>query len=567
MGESALAFREVFSNPNLRRLEFAATGSTIGAWAYSIAVSVYAFNTNGAKAVALVWVIRTIPAGLASPLLGVIADRYPRKRVMIASDLGRGILILVAALLVWKGSAPIAVYVLTGVITVVGMAFEPAQAALLPTLARTPTELTAANVTSSTIDSVGFFAGPAIGGALLAFTNVQTVFVFTTILIVWSAWFVNRIHPPEEEVAADAAAAATAAQEPLGEASEKLLTSALAGFRTIGSNQRLLIIVLLFAATSVVLGATEVLVVTVAIDLLHIGNSGVGYLNGAFGVGALVGAVVSAGFVGIRRLSVPFVIGALLIGAPLGLIAARPTTALAIVCFGAVGAGNTLLDVSGFTLLQRAVPQAVLARVWGVLQMIFLAALGIGAALAPLLLAGLSIEATLAVVGLSVAVLVILIGPRLIRIDASATAPAADRLELLGRTPIFAPLPGATLERLAGQLMPLSVEPGHVLIREGDHGDRFYLISSGQMDVAVEGKPVATLGPGDHVGEIALLRDVPRTATVTATTVAELYALTREDFLGAVTSHVASREAAEATTAERLSGLQGVSGRIPLPRV
>jgi MFS family permease len=317
----------------------------------------------------------------------------------------------------------------------------------------------------------------------------------------------------------------------------------------------------------VVLGATEVLVVTVAIDLLHIGNSGVGYLNGAFGVGALVGAVVSAGFVGIRRLSVPFVIGALLIGAPLGLIAARPTTALAVVCFGAIGAGNTLLDVSGFTLLQRAVPQAVLARVWGVLQMTFLISLGIGSALAPLLLAGLSIEATLAVVGLSVALLVVILGPRLIRIDAAATAPAADRLELLQRTPIFAPLPGTTLERLAGQLIPLSVEPGHVLIREGDHGDRFYLIASGQMEVAAEGKPVATVGPGDHVGEIALLRDVPRTATVTAASAAELYALTREDFLAAVTSHVASREAAEATTAERLQGLQGAIGRIPLPRV
>jgi MFS family permease len=563
--ESALAFRAVFSNPNLRRLEFAAAGSTIGGWAYSIAVSVYAFDSNGAKAVALVWVIRTIPAGLASPLLGLVADRFPRKRVMLASDLGRVVLIVVAAILIWAGAEPIAVYVLTGVITLVGMAYEPAQAALLPTLAKTPAELTAANVASSTIDSVGFFAGPALGGVLLVVTTPQVVFLITAALTLGSAAFVAGIHPPEEEAVAEAALAEAA--EPAAEEAEQAVEGVLAGFRTIGTNQQLVIISLLFAATSMVLGATEVLIVTVAIDLLHIGNSGVGYLNAAFGVGALLGAFVSAGFVGIRRLSVPFVIGAFLIGAPLALLAGVSTTGLAVVCLGGVGLGNTLLDVSGFTLLQRAVPQEVLARVWGVLQLIFLAALGIGSALAPALLAGLSIEATLAVIGIAVPVLVIALGPRLIRIDAAATAPAADRLELLGRNPIFAPLPGQTLERLATQLMPLSLTAGHVLIREGDAGDRFYLISSGRMDVSVEGKPVNTLGPGDHVGEIALLRDVPRTAPVTSATAAELYALTREDFLSAVTSHVASRQAAETTMTSRLSGLQGVLGRVPVPRV
>jgi len=212
-------------------------------------------------------------------------------------------------------------------------------------------------------------------------------------------------------------------------------------------------------------------------------------------------------------------------------------------------------------------PQAVLARVWGVLQLTFLAAFAIGSALAPALLAGLSIQGTLAVVGLSVPVIVILLGPRLIQIDAAATAPAADRLELLRRSTIFAPLPGTTIERLATQLMPLSVPAGHVLIREGDVGDRFYLIAEGRMDVSVQGVAVATLGTGDPVGEIALLRDVPRTATVTSASDAELYALTREDFLEAVTSHVASRQTAEATITSRLAGLEGAIGGVVIPRV
>jgi len=158
------------------------------------------------------------------------------------------------------------------------------------------------------------------------------------------------------------------------------------------------------------------------------------------------------------------------------------------------------------------------------------------------------------------------LGPRLIRIDELATAPARDRLELLGRNSIFAPLPGLVLERLAAQLISVPVSMGESIIREGDHGNRFYLIAAGQVDVRAESRHVATLGPADHVGEIALLRDVPRTATVIAKKPVELYALTPEDFLSAVTSHAASTSAAESTVATRLTELQEVLGRTPLPR-
>jgi hypothetical protein len=158
------------------------------------------------------------------------------------------------------------------------------------------------------------------------------------------------------------------------------------------------------------------------------------------------------------------------------------------------------------------------------------------------------------------------LGPRLIRIDEAAAAPARDRLELLGRNSIFAPLPGAMLERLAAQLIPVSASADETIIREGDYGDRFYLIAKGQLDVSAESRHVATLGLVDHVGEIALLRDVPRTATIVATKPVELYALTREDFLSAVTSHDASTLAAESTVTTRLTELEGVLGGIPLPR-
>jgi MFS family permease len=563
VGESARAFRGAFSNANIRRLVLADAGSTIGAWTYSVAVAVFAFEKGGANEVALVWIIRTIPAGLASPFFGLVADRYSRKLVMLTSDLGRAVLTLVVATMMWEGAPPISIYLLVGVITLIGRAFDPASAAMLPNLAETPEELTAANVTASTIDSVGYFAGPALGGILLAVASPPAVVALTAILILWSALFVSLIRPPQAE-AVEEAAVRPAAESP--GASERILAGMIVGFKTVGTNQRLAIIVGLFGAVSLVLGATEVLIVNIAIDLLHLHQSGVGYLNAAFGVGALIGALVAAGFVGIRRLSIPFLVGAILIGIPLALLAVSSSTGLALVYLGALGLGNTILDVAGFTLLQRAVPEKVLARVWGVLGLTLSVAFGVGAAIAPALLAKLSLRETLAVLGASVPALAILLGRRLIAIDTAATAPAADRIDLLRRTPIFAPLAGTTLERLAGQLIPLSVPAGHVLIRQGDPGDRFYVLAKGMMEVTADGKAVATIGPGDYTGEIALLRDVPRTATVTSTTACEAYALSREDFLGAVTSHVTSQEAAESAVSSRLAGLHGATGRLPIPR-
>lgn len=157
------------------------------------------------------------------------------------------------------------------------------------------------------------------------------------------------------------------------------------------------------------------------------------------------------------------------------------------------------------------------------------------------------------------------LSPRLTDVDEVATERARHRLELLWRSPIFAPLPGVMLERLAGRLIPASVSADETIIREGDYGDRFYLIAAGRVEVKAESRHVATLGPGDHVGEIALLRDLPRTATIVAKNPVELYAFTRNDFLSAVTSHQASTRAAERTAALRLTELEAVLGSTSFP--
>jgi hypothetical protein len=478
---------------------------------------------------------------------------------MAASDLIRAALIVAGAIFIWADMSPDFVYAVATANSIVRVPFPPAAAALLPGLARSPSELTGANVATSAIESVGFFAGPALAGIILAVSTVQVAFLVTAGALVWSAFFVSRIQRPA------AAAGETAAEESLeaeiAESGRRWVDELAQGFKTLLHDSRLRILVGLLGATTAVVGAVEVLTVAVAITLLHIGQGGVGYLNAVFGIGALLGAVAGAGLVGTRRLAAPFIVSALVLTLPIALIGVAPYTGVAVAAFVLTGLGNTVLDVAGFTLIQRAVPESVLARVFGVVQLTWLTTIGVGAIVAPALISALGIKTTLIVTGLVVPGLIAVVGPRLIRIDNEATAPEVERLRLIRGTPFFAPLPGAMIEGLASRLTPLSVDAGSSIIKEGEAGDRFYLIAEGRVDVSAGGTHVNTLGVGDFVGEIALLRDVPRTATVTAESPVRLYSLERDDFLSTVTSHASSHEAAESVVAARLTGLSGAVSR------
>jgi MFS family permease len=540
VAESLEAFAAVFRNPNLRRLELAWAGSTIGYWSYGIALAVYAYQAGGTAAVGLVGLIRILPSALASPFAALLADRFPRRRVMILADVVRAAALLLAGLAVVLGLPAGLVYALSAVFSLASSTFRPAQAALLPSLASRPEELTAANVASSTIESVGIFLGPALGGVLLATTSTPVVFFVAAGTLLWSALLVGRIQV--------AAAAERPTTRPGGLGGELL-----AGFRAVGGDGRLRLLVGLFSAQTLVGGVLNVLLVVVALELLATGEAGVGYLNSAIGVGGLLGALVALGLVS-RRLAPGFALGLLLWGLPIALLGVWPDLWLALLLLGLVGVGNTLVDVAGQTLLQRAVADEVLARAFGVLECLLLGTLALGAALAPLLIAGLGIRPALLATGLLLPVLALLTWRRLVNIDAVARPPERE-LALLRGVPIFAPLPAPTLEGLASHLVRLRVPAATQLFQQGDPGDRFYIIAAGQADVAVDDQH-KTLGPDDYFGEIALLRDLPRTATVTAQTDLELYALGREEFVAAVAGHPPSAEAADTVIATRLSSLR-----------
>jgi MFS family permease len=541
LAESLQAFADVFRNRNLRRLELAWLGSSTGEWAAIVALSVFAFESGGAAAVGLVVLIRMLPAAVAAPFSALLADRFSRTRVMVAADLIRALAVAGAAVAVFADAPAGVVYALAGLVAVVSTAFRPAQASLLPNLARRPQELTAANVASSTIESVAFFAGPALGGLLLAATSVGVVFAAQAVAFLWSALLVHQI------VVEPVLATEAAAREQRGIGRELA-----AGFEAVARDNRLRVLIGLFGAQTLVGGALNVLVVATALELLDVGEAGLGLLASADGLGGLLGAAGALLLVGRHRLAATFGAGILLWGVPLALIGVWPEYVVAFAMLVIVGVANTIVDVAGLTLLQRGVDDSVLARVFGVLETLVLAAIALGGVLAAVLISWLGIRGALVATGAFLPALALLTWRRLAAIDAAAEVPS-DRVALLRSGPIFAPLPPPTIEHLAISLDPVTLAPGMQIIRQGEPGDRFYVVAEGELAVSMDGREMTTLGAGAYFGEIALLRDVPRTATVRARTQALVYALDRDEFIAAVTGHAESADAADAVIATRLS--------------
>jgi predicted MFS family arabinose efflux permease len=535
---SFAAFGDVFRNPNLRRLQVAWVGSVAGQYSFAIAIAIYAYRHGGAGAVGVMALIRTIPSAVVAPFVSAAGDRFHEERVMLVADILRAAIVGGMALAVFADGPPVLVFALAALGPIVATAFHPAQAALLPKLARSPEELTAANVSSSTIESVSAFAGPALGGIVLATWGVGAALVLTVVTYVWSALLVMRVRPERAPVRV----------QPPNEAREPMRREALAGFRAVLAEPALRVIVALYGAQTVVAGAMGVLVVVAALRLYDLGSGGVGWMYSACGIGGVIGAAVALALVGRQKLAADFGIGLLLWGMPFLLMAIWPNTVVALLMLGVLGIGNTLVDVSALTLLQRNAPEAVRARVFGVVESMLAATIGLGAILAPLLISLFGIRVALFATGAFLPVLAALLWRNLVALDSGSPA----HLELLRAIPIFAPLPPQALERLARSLVPVHVAAGDVLFHAGDEGDRFYVVEAGELavDLATSTK---VEGPGRWVGEIALLRDVPRTATVRAVTDAELLALDRDEFLGAVTGHAPANAAANEIVGERLA--------------
>jgi MFS family permease len=545
MRDTLRALRGVLASPALRRLQLAWAASMTGGLAYMVTLSVVAYrHGGGAAGVGLLMLVRMVVSAACAPFTAILADRRSPKRTMIGSDGLRAVLVVVLAVAVHSSAGIVVIYVIACTISAVSTAFRPAQAVLMPALARSPEELTAANAVSTTIESAAIFAGPGIGGLLLAVGGPAISFAACGAMLVWSATLVSLVPEPELD----------RTKQP-DEAGESFVHMVTGGARALLSSPLLAVVVGLYALQCVVAGGLAVFTVVLALQVLHIGNAGVGYLDSAFGVGGILGGVAAAMLAAGRRLALAFGLGVLVWGVGIALVGVASSTVIVLLLLAGVGAGNTVVDVAAITLLQRSAPAQVIGRVFGVLESILLGAIGVGSILAPALISLLGVRSTIVITGLLLPVAVVASGRWLVRLD-TLPAAAAAHVELLRELTVFAPLSEPALEQIAAHLRPVAVAAGTAVVREGDPGEDFYIVERGELAVSVAGAAAAPIAAGGFFGEIALLRETPRTATVTATTDCTLLALEREQFLAAVTGHAESAAAADLVVARRLAALR-----------
>jgi MFS family permease len=526
-------FATALRNPRIRAVLFAFSLFSVAEWARWVALLVYGFDRAGPAGSGLMAVLQLVPAGVVTPFSSSLADRYPRAQVLTWAYLLSGIGDLAAAGALRAGAPFVVVAGFAFVGTTGILMIRPTQSSLMPSLAATPDELTAANVGSTFTEGASLLVGPLLAAGVLLISGPGAMLAVTGLGLVVGGLLITRI--PKQRVTAIRADR----------------VDVFGGYRELWRQRGGGLIVGLLTLQAAVWGMVDVLIVTLAIRELGFGSSGAGLLSACLGVGGLVGGACAVVLVGRRRLAPAFALGIALWSAPLVVIGLFLAPAPTIAMLAVSGAGFSLLDVSGRTLLQRAVPDEMLGRVFGVVESSYMAAWGVGSLVAPALLDLLGIRWTLAAAGCLLPLAAALTWRTLSIVDREAPLPGPE-LDLLREIGMFAALPEAVLEQMTRHLVHVARPAGDTIIREGEAGDLFYVVTDGTVRVTAKGREIARSGPGDYFGEIALLRDVPRTATVSALTDVRLLTLEREHFLRAVTGSESSVASANTEIDRRL---------------
>ncbi len=533
------SIRAAIANPDIRRLEASWTGGIAGDWVLLVALLVIAYDAGGALTVGLLGLVRMLPSTLIAPLAGIPAARFGSARVLVAVNLIRAASAFGCIVVVLIGGSIVATFVLAAIAATSGAMVRPIQTALLPSLARTPGELVAGNSVSSLGEAAGMFVGPLVGGILVVTAGTSWALGAAALLFAGAALAVSRLDTGEE--------IATIRALEGGEARPSLL----AGFRALAHRPGPALVVVGFMSQVLVRGLLVTLLVVTSVDLLGLGDGGVGWLNAAVGAGGLLGALTAAGLSGRVPLSRVFAISLVFWGLPIAFVGAIPVPVLALAALFVTGLSNASLDVAGFTILQRSLTLPERVPVFGLFEGGVGVMMAVGGIVAPLLIALFGTRGALVISGALLPTVALLTWPRIRRIERESMVPE-ERLRLVRSIPLFAPLNLSALERLASAMTPVSFERGDVLMREGEQGDRYLVIELGACDITQGGTFLRVASDGDGIGEIALLRGVPRTASVVATGPIRGYALDALSFRSAMAGPSAWA-AAEAVMAERLN--------------
>lgn len=512
----------VLANRSLRRVEIAFSGFGAAEYGVWTAMLVYAYGQGGAMTAGLVAAAQLIPSALIGPLAAAVADA---RGGMFALKFGyfwqAAAMAGTAVVLLAGGPAPLA-YVLAAAGACAISITRPAQAAALSELVRTPDELTAGTALSSWIEGASGLVGPALAGLLIYLHGPGLAFAVYGAVVAMGGLLIASLRPPPH------GRASGASESPdLGN-----VGNALAGLVTLRAEPETRALLGIAGVQYVAIGALDVLTVVLAVSVLRLGSPGAGYLGAAFGAGGVLGGLLALSLIGTRSLGRPLIGSSLAWAAAFAALAFWTTTASAFGLLIVAGVARAVLDVAGRGLLARITAAHLLARVFGVLEGLSDVGLAIGSLLVPVLISLADARAALVGVAAVIALAAAAALPRLRSLDLRGVSPA--KLVLLSNHALFAALPAPVLEALARELEPVSIPGGRQVIREGDVGDHFFLVSRGELEVSTAGERIRTLGPGTGFGEIALLHNVRRTASVIATSDCLLYALGRRPFLDAL---------------------------------
>jgi MFS family permease len=544
---SSRVVRAVLESPALRRVELAFllfTAVEFGTW---IAVLLYAYRATGPSSIGLVVLAQLVPAAFIAPLASSLADRLDRGHVLVGGYVVQALAYGATALGMLGGAPAAVVYAFAALAATALSVTRPTQGSLLPVLSRTPEELTAANGISGTVEGAGLLLGPLTAATILSVGTPGHVFAAGAAACLLAAALVTRL---------------PRARKPRGAADRTTSDAGMphqhgglsAGLRAILGSRDSRLVVAILGLRMVVSGAMDVLFVLLAIDVLGTGDPGAGVLNAALGAGTVVGGAATFALVGRQRLAPALALSAIAVGGALVLVGVSGSALLATLLVGIVGVGYAASDVVGRTILQRVTEDAVLARVLGALEGIGLAGLALGSLAVPVLVAVGGIPFALFAAALVLPAGLALAWRGLARIDRQVLIPARA-ISLLRAVVVFAPLPAPQLEWVARRARWITIQGGSTIIREGDVGDAYYVLESGRVQVSQDGTMLRiseTYGTG--FGEIALMHDVLRTATIIALDPCVLLTLERADFLEAVTGHEQSRSIVERVAAERREG-------------
>ena len=501
---------------DVRRIVGAFGAVTVGEWVLGTAVAIAAYHRVGSLAVGLVG-FRFVPAALAGLWTSRLSAARRREVVLTLTALARTLAGL-AAILAFALGLPLGVVVaVVWADAAVGSAYRPAQAALLPAVVATPAQLARAATLSSNAKTVGQVLGALLAGLVLATTSVTAGVALATALYLVAALTtatVGRTVPASRHDGADA-------KETVG------------GLAALGHNVSAARVAGWASVRALLRGLWTALGVIVALQALDMGASGFGVLMFAAGVGAVGAIPLTHALVGRSALVRPFAASLALCGAVLAAIGITVNVPAALGLMVLWGGGMAVSDAGAQALLNRVIGLRELPLVVGAMESAKLVAEGLGALLAPGLVALAGVRGALVGAGGAAVVGVVLDLRGLLRVDRAAVG-RVRVLELMRRVPLFAPLRLDGLEAIVARTRVEHAPAGTVVVRQDEPGDRWYLIAEGRVEVSVDGHRLRDLGPDEDFGERALLRDERRNASVTAVGDVELLSVDRAGFLAAV---------------------------------